>query len=139
MKKISLIILLFVVSIFAYGHDHHDSEKGYEFVKNNGQFKGRVLYKSRLKGGAMFLEKDRFTFDMMSAEELVKGHTPGVLGGVLVESELKVAARNYPEATPSKKHAYSMIFENANSNVVLDNSNLVEGYKNFYHGNDRTK
>jgi hypothetical protein len=61
------IIFLFLISYSSFycqqvvtAHDH----PGLTFTENIGQWDKTILYRAGLDGGALFLEKDRLTFNL---------------------------------------------------------------------------
>jgi hypothetical protein len=68
MNKIFLLTISILLSICIFSHN--DIQKGYHFTENLGQLNSNVLFQCKLNTGNLFLEKDRFTFDFYSANEL---------------------------------------------------------------------
>ena len=62
-----------ILCLSIYGHN--DIKEGYHFTANEGQYDSHVHFYSRLKIGNMFLEKDRFTFDLYSGSQLDSLHS----------------------------------------------------------------
>lgn len=117
MKKLLFnILLLSCIALNAHNHD-----EGTRYIKNHGQWNSKVLYKADLGNGALFLEKDRFTFNLYNADEYHKNHTN-------------------PTATPIylKTHAYQVEFLNALSPSFSAKGDFPE-YYNFITNRDQKK
>lgn len=136
MKKGLLICIALFTGLVVKSHND-DDKKNYEFVKNVGQFDKRVKFKAELKAGSLFLEKNKFTFDLISPEFVEKSH------------DLKTSEKqeNPPlslqglgiDPASIKRHAYSMNFLNSSPNVSSRGNHEFSSYKNFYLGNDPEK
>jgi gliding motility-associated-like protein len=126
MKKIVGGFLMMMYIAAAYSHGTFQS---LNFAENKGQLDAKVRYHCKLHLGDLYLEKNAFTIDLFSPRELDyyydfahnRKNVAPTLNGIL------------------NKHAYKMVFENANPNVVISSSNKMEGYKNYYIGNDPSK
>ena len=66
---LTMAVLLFVPMVQAH---HRDSVtvSGVEFVQNDRQWDERVLFKASLHGGALFAERDGFTFVLLHPQQL---------------------------------------------------------------------
>ena len=140
--KLTLLHSIIFLSLFSYSHD--GIKKGYHFTENKGQFESNIVFHSKLHVGSMFLEKDRFTFDLFSSEEMnelfEKKHNSweekngiGFINERQPEIEPEEIEKKY------KKHSYSMIFNGANSNPTVIPDLMLSGMKNYFIGNDKTK
>ncbi|MBQ7735826.1 MAG: gliding motility-associated C-terminal domain-containing protein [Bacteroidales bacterium] len=120
---LTMAVLLFVPMVQAH---HRDSVTvaGVEFVRNDRQWDGRVLYKASLHGGALFAERDGFTFVLLHPQQLKEFY----------------AAKFDPAATRSNgiidAAAYKMVFAGANSSVKVSGHEEIQGYNNYYIGKD---
>ena len=105
---------------------HRDSVtvSGVEFVRNDRQWDGRVLYKASLHGGALFAERDGFTFVLLHPQQLKAFY----------------AAKFDPSAAHSNgiidAAAYKLVFAGANPSVAVSGHEEIQGYNNYYIGND---
>jgi gliding motility-associated-like protein len=127
--KLKPIILLFVglfTSLVSYSHGTFQT---LNFTENKGQLDPRVQFHCKLHIGDLYLEKNGFTFDMFSAKELDYYYN-------LSHDRKGTPSRN---SDILNKHAYKMSFQNANPNSVLTTKNKMDGYKNYYIGNDPSK
>ena len=145
MRKIyhfPLIVLL--IFLTATGFSHDGIKKGFHFTENKGQHGKNVVYHSKLHVGNMFLEKDRFTFDLFSASEMdslinFKHTSREEKNGIPVISKRPSQNGRTPIEKKHKKHLYSMVFSGANQNPNIISENVLSGYKNYYIGNDKSK
>ena len=125
MKKIYNLILLptlILLTISSYSHD--GIKKGYHFTENKGQINSKVLFHSVLNIGNMFLEKDRFTFDLFSADEMNNKILNNKNKKISFEnpqnnSSKKINRPNNFSPSSFSKHSYSMIFYGSNPNVNI--------------------
>ncbi|MBO4542944.1 MAG: hypothetical protein J5725_07160, partial [Bacteroidales bacterium] len=69
-KKLKLIILTFVA--FCSTAIAHEHEKSISFIENKGQWEDFICYKSELKGGSIFFEKNIVTFNFIDNDYLEK-------------------------------------------------------------------
>ena len=77
MKKINriplvLYFVLFTATIFAQSYSHESG--GIEFIENKNQWDNKILYKSDISCGAVFLEKAGITFLFKDITDLNKIH-----------------------------------------------------------------
>ncbi len=140
--QLSLILLFFSFSTSLFSHD--GIKKGFHFTENKGQHGDNVAFHSKLHVGNMFLEKDRFTFDLFSAEEMntlfdIKHTSREEKNGI------PQIQKRQPKINPSeidekfKKHSYSMVFNGSNSNPSIIPDLILSGTKNYFIGNDESK
>ncbi len=88
------------------------------FTENRGQWPEQVLYRSLFPGGALFVEKNAFTFELVKGGPLAHhGHDPA-------EAE-----------KPFHAHAYRVTFEGAQP-ARNEGYNAQGQYENFYLGKD---
>jgi hypothetical protein len=93
------------------------------FTENNGQWDSRVLMRATLPGGAMFIERDRLTFNFYDRKKLMDLHNGGLANGVCKDPFVN-------------GHAYRMVFEGASLNPTLEKMQAGADYENFFIGND---
>ena len=140
MKYILTLITPIILCVSIFGHN--DIKEGYHFTANEGQYDSHVHFYSRLKIGNMFLEKDRFTFDLYSGSELDSLHNIKNAKNAFENKEgiPYINTRTHADqSSPLKKHTYSMIFEGHNPNVSVSSAKKLDGYKNYFIGNDESK
>ena len=145
MKKLYNLILLptlILLSLISYSHD--GIKKGYHFTENKGQFQSNIVFHSKLHVGSMFLEKDRFTFDLFSSEEMnelfeKKHNSREEKNGIPIIKERQAEIDPSQVDKMFKKHSYSMIFNGANTNPSIIPDLMLSGSKNYFLGNDKSK
>lgn len=117
--KYVLLLTILNVSINLY------SQSSVGFIPNRNQWQNNVIYKTDLKGGAMFLEKDGFTFRFVESIENYHKHKSN---------------GNYEEfAGKLKTHAYKLEFLNANKSSKISSENPSKMTYNFFCGQDKSK
>lgn len=103
-----------------------------EFVENRNQWEENILYKADISSGAIFLEKNCFTFvfrDMKAIEKVLEfKHLPK-------EEQEKITPQDYY----INCHAYKMNFLDARQDATVTADGPLEGYYNFFEGNDKSK
>lgn len=103
----------------------------FRFIKNEGQWEKQVQFKTELGTGAMFIEKDGFTFSLIDSKVLHDMH-----GGKHVPADHIGGPKTEPEFPTIKGHAYKLYFKNSNPQVQLSGVNQLPEYFNFFMGND---
>lgn len=91
------------------------------FIENKGQLPEQVLYQVPLGGGALYLEQDRWVYQIIK-----RPHTHG--------QEKKP---NWQDDV--KGHVFNMWFENANMSASVSASYPRQDYINYFQGNDPAK
>ncbi|MFN3916590.1 MAG: PKD domain-containing protein [Flavobacteriales bacterium] len=124
-----LVLLCFILEALALSKTYaHGTFQALNFSENKGQLDKRALFHCKLHIGDLYLENNGFTFDMYSAKEL--------------DYYYELAHNKKANYTPKdilSKHAYKMRFRGANSSPVIQSEGRVEGYKNYFIGNDPSK
>lgn len=92
------------------------------FIENNGQWDAPVLFKSNVIDGSLFLESNAFTWHFTNTAQLFNSDHS------LVETNPKI-----------KRHAFKVIFENANPDVQVAGQEVTPAYYNYYLGKDENK
>jgi len=88
------------------------------FTENRGQWPGKVLYRSQFPGGALFVEKNAFTYLLYQGGPLAHhGHDPS------------------EPVEPFKAHAYRVSFEGSQP-AAGEGRNVQAQYENFFLGKD---
>ncbi len=110
-----------------FGKDGHVHESGsmIRFTENKNQWPEQVLYKAQLDGGALFLEKNAFTYNFYDKETLRNNH-------------LGKSVMNKPK-DHFTGHAFRMTFLNALASVKINANNPSSDYCNYFIGNDKSK
>ena len=130
MKK---IVLLFVAALQIMVFSAHNEKTTFKFRENKGQLNPSVLFQNKLHIGDMFLERDRFTFNLFDPAQLEEFYSrrhgnfsEEYLGGSDILKEWNM-------------HAYSMVFVGANKNVNVTSGHQLEETENYFLGNDKRK
>ena len=140
--KTPLLLLFVFVSLFTYAHG--GIKKGFHFTENKGHLKDKVLFQCNLPVGNLFLEKDRFTFDVFSASQMnamieKKQKNPfSEKDGIPLISE-RTTKEQIDNRPIYSKHAYSMVFNGCNNNPQISTSQQLLGIKNYFIGKDKSK
>jgi gliding motility-associated-like protein len=97
------------------------------YIQNKGQWDDRVLYKSDIGNGSLFLEKDKITFNLFNTKEFLyhRNHTEGIHDFIPKDKDVL------------HLFAYNISFLNANKNVKILQQNVQEGYSNYYVGSNK--
>ncbi|MDI9339561.1 MAG: PKD domain-containing protein [Sediminibacterium sp.] len=96
------------------------------FTENKGQWESRILYRAQLDGGALFVEKDRLTFNLYDKVKARQFH------GIR-------AVKNKPKDDLINGHAFSIRFLNANTSPSVTSYNKTQSYENYFVGKDPAK
>ena len=132
------IIVLLVLLVGLRSHAQHDLTT-FHFTENIGQLDSKVKYHSKIHVGDVYLENNKFVFDMFSGDELDAYYK------VKHDNENRKSISDNSRTTesellkPFNKHAYSMTFVGANQNPSISPSDKIEGYKNYFIGDDESK
>ena len=93
------------------------------FEENRGQLPTQVAFKADVPGGALFIEKDKFTWHFSTSD--AEGHYHG-------KHELH-------DDQVLKGHAFQMELLNANKNANIEESNKIAAYANYYIGKNASE
>jgi len=130
MNKSLAVLTLFFCALCANGHG---GDITFKFKENKGQFDSRILYYNKLHIGDMFLEKDRFTFNLYEPAQIDEFYRRR-------HGEFSQEYKNGVDILEKwNMHAYSMVFVGANLNVVVSPEERLEGYTNYILGNEKSK
>ena len=96
--------------------------KSQGFIENQGQWEEDFNFKAELKGGALFLEKNKLTFH-------------------LIDGSLQKAIhdRTIEEGTRVQHHAFSLNFIGANTDIQFETLEPSANYNNYYLGDDASR
>ncbi len=114
LKHFTLIFLCSFITASSFA-----GNEGIRFTKNEGQWSTPFLYKANLGNGAMFIEKNSFTYNFYNAD-VFHFHDH----------------HRTEQSEKLKYHAIKMEFVQANSNVSVASKNSFSDYTNFYYGKD---
>lgn len=108
-----------------------------QFVENKGQWDSRVRYMAQVPGGAVFVQSSGFSIvqhhpeDYQVLEDMVHGHDDprhDKEGGAVRRQRFVL-----------RSHAYRVHFLNGNPNPRITADKPMEGYNNYFIGNDPSK
>lgn len=92
------------------------------FTENKGQWASQIYYRANLDGGALFVEKNCFTYHLYNKAALHKNH-------------ISSKGKN----SPVNSHAFKMNFLNAGNAVIFSNSEKTKSHSNYFIGTDSKK
>lgn len=121
--KLNLIVLFHLITVF-----YVFSQNGPSFIENKTQWNENVKYKVELINGAMFLEKDGFTYNFFKESDLKHSH----------------AHNNFENDDDHNSevihwHAFNVKLVNAKSNCEIEPLKPNSDYVNYFIGKDRSK
>ncbi|MBN8851844.1 MAG: hypothetical protein BGO55_06060 [Sphingobacteriales bacterium 50-39] len=162
-KNASILVLALIAAVTSCLAQ--DGASNIEFVENKGQWDSRVNFRGDMNTGAFFLQKTGFTVLLNNPDDLAKmtvAHRHPVGPQASPTGNVKVAASSTPvksvpgggtgsgsgggggaPADPDDvlihSHAYRVTFIGANEGVTIIPDKPVEGYNNYFIGNDPSK
>jgi gliding motility-associated-like protein len=103
-----------------------------KFIENKGQWEEQVAFKAELPCGALFLEKNCFTYNFFDAKDMDRimefKHAP-------IDQKRKLL----PEEYMIRYHAYKVHFLGARDDLRFNTSGPSEDYNNYFTGSDPSK
>lgn len=132
LKHFFLIWGLIFCSGFSSAHNPANKSHNITFTENKNQWPSQIIYRAQLDGGALFLEKNGFTYSFYDKEKLRKLHA---FNGAGEDSKQENLSPNI------RSHAYKMTFKNSNqANVITTQpSHPSSDYTNYFIGKDPAK
>ena len=117
------------------------------FTENQQQWDSKILFRSQLYQGYVFLEKNCLTYYFLSEENSIHHHATASLSDEEMEQSLhrfletgEQPGRVYEKHPDSlKAHAYQVSFANMNSRVRIYGYNQNAYTENYFHGSDKRK
>lgn len=122
----ALLSLVLIAGVSVHDACAHHPQGAVRFTQNFGQWDQRVLFKAPVNGAAVFMERNALTWVKYADEAFGKVHDA---------MEMTEAERN---ATQLRGHAWRMHFVAGRSDVKVEGHDQLEGYENFFLGNDRS-
>lgn len=125
-RWICMLLPVLILSQIRMAEAHSDTS-GPVFVENRNQWHPRVQYRADIPGGAMFLEKDRFTYTFADQKQKADifqyyyNHPPRYEGMPYVKPELDC-------------HAFSVRFRGASEQVQIVGEGKDAAYRNYFLG-----
>lgn len=136
MKKLISLSVILLVSINVHagnGHDHDYTNNAtitvnapQSFVQNLGQWNENVLFRTRVNGAAMFVERNAWTWSKLEESAADRMHDIALLS---IEEQRSLVFNG---------HAWRMRFVNGGSDKVTGTDKAAH-YENYFLGNDRSK
>jgi gliding motility-associated-like protein len=99
----------------------------FTFVENKGQWPDKVLFRSDLKSGFLYLENDGLLFDL---------YDPSIMNKY-IESHYNKSLRKELDKLPC--HSYKVKFKGANTHVSTHTEMQTPHYYNYFLGNEEKK
>jgi gliding motility-associated-like protein len=122
LRQLYLLMLCVVCCcFFSFASDENPIIK---FTENKGQWDANVLFRAQLDGGALFLEKNCFTYSFYEKEKLRKNHVHSS-DSPPTKEELEI-----------KSHAFRVTMKNALMPQSVLPQKKSTNYSNFYIGNN---
>ena len=122
-KNIALttLILLFISIAGIAQSKSHDHVK---FTQNKGQWHTNIKYKAKMNFGNFYLEENGFTYHFYNKSDFSREAHVG---------------KGYEFPDEMQHHVIKSKFIGANSNIEINNKNALQGYENYFIGNDKSK
>lgn len=134
MRNLCFILISFSFTAWA-GNDFVKVKKqphlppSIEFIENQGQWPGNILYKSNLPGGELYIENGHLVYVFYSQDDVAKVHD--IRHGTAEPSgsgDMKV-----------RGHRFDFEFVDANTTTSYSGIKKRSNYYNFFIGNDQGK
>ena len=113
---ISIKLYLLVIFLFSYGKIFTQSY----FIENKGQYPSQVIAKKKIDGGAMFIEKGKFTFSFYDQLQLANHHNKKFTSNKI------------------NCHSYTVTFKNKTKNIISFFSDKSKYKENYYLGSKKS-
>jgi gliding motility-associated-like protein len=129
------LILLFFIGSFANFFSQTDSERhpvaphvspSLRFTENLGQWDDKILFRTQLDGGLLFMERNCLTFNFYDKKKYRSLHHGGIMKTKYKDMDIK-------------NHAYKIYFEGSNPSPQIEKAQMGSDYENFFIGNDEKK
>lgn len=129
--RLFLILLSFCAVHMSVSGKGRDSLAGNHitFIENRGQWESHVLYRADLNGGAVYLEKDGFTYDLRDQEAFSN------FSGYKFQPR-EVRQKTKPPSGIVDHFAYRVKFEGCLPDPIVSGVNPLSGIFNYFLGND---
>jgi gliding motility-associated-like protein len=142
MRRILVLIFLIKIqfTLLAEGLNNPNNTSQLDYISNDGQWEENVLFKADLKGGFVFVEKNKLTYLFYDSEKIA--HTHHNHDKYIIEDGKKKLNPDFVEENSDDKinaHAYNIEFLHANLNTTLSKEQKSEYYFNYYLGADESK
>ncbi|MFZ6050490.1 gliding motility-associated C-terminal domain-containing protein [Halocola ammonii] len=121
--KFTLLSALLFLPILLFAHN----DPGIGFIENQNQFHENVRFQAQFNNYTVFLENNRFTFLLESAEDLHARH------------DIQKASQEEKEKFFVRAHTYRVSFLGANENVATEKESPHDYTLNYFLGSDESK
>jgi gliding motility-associated-like protein len=134
MLKKGLVLLFFIgnfVNFFSQGDSSRHAvtphvSPSLRFTENLGQWDNKILFRTQLDGGLLFVERNCLTFNFYDKKKYRSLHHGGIMKAKYKDMDIK-------------NHAYKIYFEGCNPAPQIEKAQKGSDYENFFIGNDKTK
>ena len=123
MKTYKLIVIIVLLLFFAGLQGR--GQTAISFIENKKQWEEVIKFKSEMRNGAVFFEKNAITYHFCDPEFLEKV-------AALKSQRLAKQKSVKPLDSLVEYYAYRVCFENANKNTVIEGLAPFEEYHNYY-------
>jgi len=109
---------------FQFFHARH-----IDFVENKGQWEQQVNFRANLHEATIWFESDRFVFSLLNPKQMKE----------FFSFKTKPYEERIKTPVPGPffdAHAYTMIFDGADPNVVVEGNGTLPHFENYFIGND---
>lgn len=122
------VIIIFLISFTSFGQEvhQHDHSIHHSIIENKGQWPSQVLFKSRVHGGNLWVEQNKFLIHLQDFSDLYDAHA--------FQGTKKIS-----DTLTFKQHFLNLKFLNSNQVERTDKVGKSENYYNFFIGNDQSK
>ena len=128
--RASLLFLLITAFFDASATESTHSSR-LTFEENKGQWPSQVLFKTDVKSGRLFLEKDKFTYVFYSTEDLESIHD--------VSHEHEDGNSENSDESKIHCHAFKVNLLGSTGNPIAFGEEKKQEYHNYFIGNDPGK
>jgi PKD repeat protein len=137
----NLLLLLFFITLSVSGWAQFAPEKmkGGLFVENKGQWDDKVLYRSEIPSGQLYIEKNRFLFNFYDQEAMAH-HSHGRKDEFIKNSNLRVIDEPLnPVSKGIRSHCYEVSFLGCSPISSTHGVNPNNYSYNYFKGTDQNK
>jgi PKD repeat protein len=138
----NLLLLLFFITLSVSGWAQFAPEKmkGGLFVENKGQWDDKVLYRSEIPSGQLYIEKNRFLFNFYDQAAMSLHHTHGIKEQDHSSSQERLIIDDKATKKSSiQAHAYEVEFLGCSPISSTKGEEPTAYNYNYFKGNDKTK
>ncbi|MDP4268222.1 MAG: hypothetical protein Q8880_12405, partial [Bacteroidota bacterium] len=135
--NIFLIFILTGIRLLAQNVPEYSGDL--KFIENKNQWDKKILFKTEIAGGDLYLEKDGFTYNFLNQEDLVKFKGHNHSHGHEEDISLKNKSLNRRIPIVIRGHAVKLKFLNSNQSSNVSAEKPLDEYNNYYIGKDESK